>query len=121
MLQGKHAEAIAEMRKGKEAAPGHPGIVSTLGLVYGAAGQHDQARQCLKELNEIAQQRYVAAFNYAGIYSGLGEMELTMQSLKKAYEDRDPSIRGFKVDPVFDPVRQDPRFITWTQEVGLAQ
>jgi serine/threonine protein kinase/tetratricopeptide (TPR) repeat protein len=121
MLQGKHAEAISEMRKGKEAAPGHPGIVSTLGLVYGAAGQSEQARQCLKELNEIAQQRYVAAFNYAGIYSGLGEMELTMKWLKKAYEDRDPSIRGFKFDPVFDPVRQDPRFIAWTREVGLAQ
>jgi hypothetical protein len=41
--------------------------------------------------------------------------------LKKAYEDRDPSIRGFKFDPVFDPVRQDPRFIAWTREVGLAQ
>jgi serine/threonine-protein kinase len=121
LLQGKHAEAISEMRKGKEAAPGNPGLVSTLGLVYGSAGQSEQARQCLKELNEIAQQRYVAAFNYAGIYSGLGEMELTMKWLKKAYEDRDPSIRGFKVDPVFDPIRQEPQFIAWTREVGLAQ
>jgi serine/threonine protein kinase/tetratricopeptide (TPR) repeat protein len=121
MLQGKHEEAISELRKGKESAPGNPGLISTLGLAYGSAGQSEQARQCLKELNEIAQQRYVAAFNYAGIYSGLGEMELTMQWLKKAYEDRYPSIRGFKVDPVFDPVRQDPRFIAWTREVGLAR
>ncbi len=47
-----------------------------------------------------------------GIYVGLGEKDKAFEWLEKAYEDRSigSSFAGIKVDPVFDPLRSDPRF-----------
>jgi hypothetical protein len=42
---------------------------------------------------------------------GLGHKEKALAWLQKAYEDHDDdALLYLKVDPVFDPLRSDPRF-----------
>ena len=39
--------------------------------------------------------------------------------LQKAYEDRSAGLLYLKVDPAFDSVRSDPRFVDLLHRVGL--
>ena len=54
------------------------------------------------------------------VYAGLGEKEKAVQWLGKAIEDR--SIGGgtsLKADPIFDPLRSDPRFADLLRRMNL--
>ncbi|CAN5770340.1 hypothetical protein BH20VER1_BH20VER1_22730 [soil metagenome] len=39
--------------------------------------------------------------------------------LEKAYEDRDVRLSFFKVDPRWDAIRSDPRFVSIMKRIGL--
>jgi hypothetical protein len=41
--------------------------------------------------------------------------------LEKAYDQHSNGLTALKVDPVYDPLRNDPRFQNLLQRVGLAQ
>jgi hypothetical protein len=53
----------------------------------------------------------------ARIYAGLGEKDKAFEWLGKACEDR--SITGIKGDPVYDPLRSDPRFADLLRRMNL--
>jgi len=82
-----------------------------LGYAYAVAGRRAEAQQVLDKLNELSKQKYVPAVSMARIYVGLGEKDKAFEWLEKAYLDG--SIgggTGIAVDPIFDPLRSDPRF-----------
>ena len=51
-----------------------------------------------------------AAVLLAGIRVQRGETEQAMASLDSSWEQRDPDLSALRADPLFDPVRQNPRF-----------
>jgi hypothetical protein len=53
----------------------------------------------------------------AEIYAALGEKNKASEWLGKACEDR--SITGIKGDPVYDPLRSDPRFTDLLRRMNL--
>jgi hypothetical protein len=55
----------------------------------------------------------------ATVFSGLGEKDQAMTWLEKAIEERDPWLTGLKVEPMFDCLRSDPRFLDLVHRVGL--
>ena len=55
-------------------------------------------------------QHYVAPFDIAVIYAGLGAKTPTFEWLDKAYEDHSTWLSWIKVDPRFDSIRDDPRY-----------
>ncbi len=57
----------------------------------------------------------------AKAYVRLGEMDLAMACLQKAYEERAFNCFFLKVDPAFDVLRSDQRFVALLKKVGLAQ
>jgi hypothetical protein len=44
------------------------------------------------------------------VYRGLGETNLALDWLERAYEERDPWMPWIKVDPTSDPIRSHPRY-----------
>ncbi|HXG64479.1 MAG TPA: tetratricopeptide repeat protein, partial [Blastocatellia bacterium] len=119
LMQGKREEALAEFRKGLAAAPGHPDFISLLGYAYGLAGKHDEARRYLEELNALAKRAYVPPSSYTGIYAGLGEMDAYFEWMEKCFQERSPTIRGLKYEPLYDMVRGDPRFQELLRRAGF--
>ena len=96
-----------------------PDIVAALGYTYAVSGNKGEAQKLLDELNELSAQGYIPPFDIALIHLGLGEKDQAFEWLEKAYEERSRWLTGLKVDPIFDSLRSDPRFIDLLNRVGL--
>lgn len=104
-----YSKAIDEMRQA-QTTERLPFIAGFLGYAYTRNGQKDKATETLDELNRLASQRFVTPFCQALIYLGLREDDKALDWLEKAYDGRSYWLVWLKVDPLFDPLRSDPRF-----------
>jgi serine/threonine protein kinase/tetratricopeptide (TPR) repeat protein len=109
-------EGIAELEKAVAIFPGNFSL-AYLGSGYAVAGRRPEAQKVLDRLNEIAKEKYVPAFHRAIVYAGLGEKDKAFEWLEKGYEER--FIVSMKVDPVYDPLRSDPRFADLLRRMNL--
>ena len=117
--KGTYPEAIAEMRKALELSEGDTNELAAVGHAYAVAHQAGEAKKILDQLKERSQQTYVQPSLIARIHVGLGDNNQAFDWLQKAYEDRSAGLLYLKVDPAFDGVRSDPRFIDLLRRVGL--
>jgi TolB-like protein/Tfp pilus assembly protein PilF len=121
VLQGRREEAITEFKKGLAAASNTSGLIAMIGYAYGVNGQLDEARRCEQQLKEMeARQIYVAPSNYAALYCGMGDKDAAFKWLEVCLEKR-VAIRGLPTDPLFDPLRSDPRYADLLRRAGIKQ
>ena len=74
----------------------------------------------LQELDErVKRGEYVSAAEYATAYTRLGDKEQAFAWLAKAVEERDRFALEFRINPLFDPLRSDPRFTDLVKRIGL--
>ncbi|MEW6367526.1 MAG: protein kinase [Acidobacteriota bacterium] len=112
--------AITHYRRALTCASGSAEIVAPLGRALGLAGKREEARQCLKDLHELAGEHCVSGCEFAAIHLGLGEPEEALGWLEKAAEERSYRLVFMKVEPSLDPLRASPRFEALLRQVGLA-
>ncbi len=117
--EGKFANATDEFRKALDLSQGDTNDLAALGYAYAVSHQDAEARKTLEELMKRAQDTYVQPAWLAVIYIGLGDKNLVFDWLEKAYSDRSEWLVDLKVDPMFDSVRADPRFVDLLRRVGL--
>src|SRR5437870_5776691 len=118
LWKGDTAGAIAEFQRSKIVVTGawYQGL---LGYAYAISGDRPKAEQMLGELEEMARHQYVNSSAFAAIYLGLGEKEKALDWLDKAYENRESACWLLKVDPIYDSLRNEPRFQALLKKVGL--
>src|SRR6266404_1842845 len=118
--KGDTAGAIAEFQQSKINITGawYQGL---LGYAYAISGDRPKAEQMLGELEAQAKRQYVNSSAFAAIYLGLGEKEKALDWLDVAYENRESACWLLKVDPIYDSVRNEPRFEALLKKVGLDQ
>jgi hypothetical protein len=75
----------------------------------------------LAELKDLSKRRYVAPFDIALVYMGLGDKSRALEWLEKAYEDHSDWLAWIKVWPQFDSLRGEPRFQDLLRRLGLPQ
>ncbi len=115
----KYDEAITELRKAVELSEGGAAQMGALGYAYAVANRRAEALAIVEKLKDRSREHYVPPAMVATVFSGLGERDQAMIWLEKAIEERDPWLTGLKVDPMFDPLRSDPRFVDLMHRVGL--
>ena len=116
IAKGNKAEARSEFEKATT-LDDLPWYVSSVGYACGVSGDRPKAEQVLRDLEELAKQRYVSPANRAAVYLGLGEKEQALDWLEKAYEDRDPIFWWINGDQLYDSLRRAPRFEALVQKV----
>ncbi|HKQ80027.1 MAG TPA: protein kinase [Blastocatellia bacterium] len=116
-----YKEAIGQYQKSIPLSGESPDEPASLGYAYALSGKRQEAQQVLAELKERSKRRYIPPTSLAIIYSGLGEKDQAFAWLDKAYDGRDSLLVLLKVEPMFDGLRDDPRFDNLLQRVGLAQ
>ena len=113
--------AIKELQKAIAIAGRTSGLLALLGHAYAASGKQGEAQKILGELNKMSEQAYVSPYDLAILYLGLGDKDRALEQLNKAYDDRAGWIIYLKVEPIFDPLRSDARFVDLVRRVGLPQ
>ncbi|MBZ5564385.1 MAG: tetratricopeptide repeat protein, partial [Acidobacteriia bacterium] len=108
--KGIYKEAIAKFEKALQLSGGGPIYVSALGHALGVAGRRTAAQRYLVVLEDLSRRSYVSPYDFAVVHAGLDHKDLVIAWLGKAYEDHSFRLIYLKVDPMFDPLRSDPRF-----------
>jgi len=117
--KGMFKEAIDEINQAVQSSGGDIRMRATLGHALAVAGQREEARNVLKDLQEVSKQRYVSPYYFALISAGLGDNQQAVTWLQKAQEERQPYLVLMSVEPVFDRLHSDPGFIAIERSVGL--
>jgi serine/threonine-protein kinase len=112
-------EAVPVLEKGVSASEHSPAIMGLLVHAYAQVGRRPDALRLLEELKHRKQTGYVPAAAFVTAYLGLGEYDRTFFWLEEAYKEQSNILQFLKVHPIFDPIRDDPRFKDLVHRVGL--
>ena len=107
--KGMYTEAIAESAKEKE-------LWGTNTIPFGAyalakSGRQAEARAQLDDLLKASTKRYIPPYRIAFIYNALEMRDKTLEWLEKGHEQRDPQMVFLNIEPKWNNLRSEPRFI----------
>ena len=89
-------------------------------MVYAAQGKRAEALQIINELEEMSGASLSEAHWIAKIYADLNERELALAWLERGLATG--AIGSFYMDePVWDPLRSDPRFTDLLRRMEIPQ
>ena len=119
LAKGNDDKALAELQQALALSGNETSFKAELGNAYAVAGKRSDARAILQELSQLAARQYVAPYNIALVYVGLGETDEAFQWLGKAYDERSVRLINIAVHPRWAVLRSDPRFAALVQKIGL--
>ncbi len=117
--RGLAAEAIGELSHAQKLAVSQPLRMAYLGCAYSRAGQRLEASRLLAQLIRLSADEHVPPVAVAWVHAALGEVDQAFACLQRAYDTRDPLLRLVKVEPLLDPLRNDPRWQTLLRRMSL--
>ena len=117
--QRKSTEATVEFEKAKELSHGNSEAIASIGYVAALTGDASKAGAVLEKLKSLANQHYIPPYNVAMVYHALGDEGEALSQLDRACEERDVRLRLLKVDPRWDSLRGNPRFVAILKRIGL--
>lgn len=117
--KGMYKEALAEFEKAIAASGGSPLMRAEYAHTLALAGDANKAQTELASLIELKKQKYISAYHIAAIYVGLKDKDRAFEWLETAFQDRADWMAFLKVDPRFDSLHSDPRFIDLLHRMNL--
>jgi hypothetical protein len=93
-------------------------LIYSTGIVYAAQGKRAEALQIIKEMEEMSGASLSQAHYIAKIYAALNEKGQTLTWLERGLA---AGAIGtfFKDEPIWDPIRSDPRFADLLRRMGI--
>ncbi|MFQ5676333.1 MAG: response regulator [bacterium] len=119
LSKSMHREALAVLRNAKQRFPHNTTVLAALGYALAVSGGAKEARGIIEQLNLATEQSYSTSSFKALIYAGLGEDDLALTWLERAYENHVPWLSWVAVDPSYDHLRSYPRFIALMEKMSL--
>lgn len=119
--RGNLPEAEQALRQAVELANNGPYYRATLGWVLALAGQRAPAERILADLQAESQVSYVSPAGLATLHIGLGQTDEALDQIEQARRERRGFLAYLTANPMFDPIRGEPRFRRIVDELGLAR
>lgn len=116
--RARDAEALAEFKKARS-LDDSPALLAAYACALARTGHQAEAEKLLRELKTMSAEQLVSPFDYATVCLGAGNHEQALLWLSRAYAAESAYLIYLKMDPLFDPVRSDPRFQTLLQQLRL--
>ena len=115
-----HAElAIQTGEKIVSLAKRAPARVAILGFAYAAARKRDEAARIIQEVQEQWKGEPAVAYWVGLTYTLLGEKQQGLEWLEKSFESRLGLVMILNVEPIWEPLRSEPRFQALLRKLGL--
>jgi tetratricopeptide (TPR) repeat protein len=106
---------LERARASCETTPDDWGAQQCLAVIYDKLGRHAEAQAAFAKLK--AAESDAMAYQYATIYAQWGNQAQALEWLETALRLRDPGLENLKIDPLMDPLREQPRFQTVLREL----
>ena len=97
------------------------GLLNRLRAAYQAGGEQGLWRELIVILTRDSSLSFNTPIGVAEAYTLLGQKDRAFEWLTRAVDAKHPGAYTLKVDPIFDPLRSDPRFTQLLARVGLPQ
>lgn len=119
LQQEKYADAIRKAELLATLSGRAAYSLPLLAAIYIRGGRESEGHALRKELEVLSRDTYVPPASMPWAYATVNEPDRAFAWLEKAFEIRDPSLVRLKVDPMWDPIRDDPRFSDLIRRIGL--
>ena len=119
-LQGQSSEAERVLWDAVNLPGADAYTKATLGWVRARAGKRAEAEQVLDELEGVGRAGYVSPAALAILHIGLGNVEEALDCAEHAYDERRGWLVYLKVNPMVDPLRDQPRFAELLRKMRLS-
>ena len=118
-MKGMHQEAIAEFKRVQDLNDDPNYYLASTGYVYAVQGKRDEALKVIDQLKAMSDKIHIAAYNFAIIYSALGDKDKAMENLEKDFAAGEATFKYAAVDPFFNNLHSDPRFADLLRRAGF--
>lgn len=112
-------QAISQYKKAIPLSGNSPDEPSTLAYAYAKSGRRKQALETIEELIKRSDRSYVSATLIASTFAALGDHDQALKFLHRAVEQRDGVLPFTNIDPMFQDLRSDSRYVEILKRVGL--
>jgi serine/threonine-protein kinase len=119
LQKGMYQQAISEYQTSIPLSGDSPDELASLGYAYALSGKSGEAQKVIAELTARSKRRYVPPTLFAFVYTGLGEKDRAFEWLDRAFDERDSVLVLLNAEPMFGPLRSDPRFVQLARRIGL--
>ena len=116
--KGMYTEAVAAAKKSGELS-GNSQSNAYRAYALAKWGKLTEARTVLEELIKLSTTRYVPPYGVALVYDELGEREKALDYLAKGVAEKDVRMVFLKVEPTWNNLRSEPRFLDLMKRMGL--
>jgi serine/threonine-protein kinase len=108
---GDYPGAVSGFGNAVRLGQGIDPLVGALALALARNGQPDSARRLIRPVEARAKGRGGSPIALAMAYTGLGDREAALAWLDRAAREKDPWAYAMSINaPIFDSIRDDPRF-----------
>jgi adenylate cyclase len=116
MSAGKKQEALAQL-----ASTGGSDIdyATMRAWVLAETGEREEASRLARELLQRSGREAFHPGMLAAVHAVLGDRDRAFELLERAYQEKDWTVRELKVSPIWDPLRDDPRFGKLLKKMNL--
>lgn len=118
-LMGDYRSALEMFDLGRTYGGDSPSLLAATGQVHGLLGERAEALRCLERLHAWAAERHIQRTPFAILHLGLGEPEKALEYLEQAVELKEPNVVLYGVHPLYEPLRDEPRFQLLLKHVGF--
>ena len=108
---GRSDLALEALQKAGQFSGGNSKTIALRGYLLATSGRVGEAREVLNTLEAVSRERYVPPYATALVYGGLGQHDLALDWLDRAYDAHDVHLALISVDPKWDALRSDRRFL----------
>jgi len=114
-----HTQALEAYLKYLNLGGAPPEITEEFREAFRVSGWQGFLRKQLETLETKSRTRQVEPFQFADVYVRLGQKDEAFAWFEKTFAARDVSTLQFKIEPVYDSLRDDPRYAQLIRKIGL--
>jgi pentatricopeptide repeat protein len=109
--KGQFRDALSEIEHWRQIDGDNPWDWAMEAVVYARSGRPAEARRAFRKMEEANRYpRFDLTLVLLNIYAAMGDKNKVISLLRKQMSQHSNATLDLKVNPLYDPLRSDPRF-----------